>query len=79
MNYSKLYIIIGLLLHVADAQDNLWLAKITQAHHASNTHSPNPLFATGDYVTFLRYITILSPDRLKNKLIIVMLMAIGDI
>jgi hypothetical protein len=51
MNYSKLYIIIGLLLHVADAQDNLWLAKITQAHHASNTHSPNPLFATGDYVT----------------------------
>jgi hypothetical protein len=35
---------------VADARDNLLLAKITQTHHANKSRTPNPLFSIGDLV-----------------------------
>jgi hypothetical protein len=35
---------------VADAQDNLLLAKITWGHHTSASWRPDPNFAVGDFV-----------------------------
>jgi hypothetical protein len=36
---------------IAEAHDNLLLTKITQAHHASASHGPNPLYNEGDLAT----------------------------
>ena len=35
---------------VAEAQDNLLLTKITQAHHASSTWAPEHVYKAGDFV-----------------------------
>jgi hypothetical protein len=35
---------------IADARDNLLLAKITQAHHAASTRGPDPNYKIGDLV-----------------------------
>jgi hypothetical protein len=35
---------------VADARDNLLLAKITQTHHANKSRAPDPLFKIGDFM-----------------------------
>jgi hypothetical protein len=39
-----------LLDDVADAQNNLLLAKISQAHYSSTARSPGPQFVVGDLV-----------------------------
>ena len=39
-----------LLDNVADARDNLLLAKFSQTHHANQSQNPNPIFPIGDMV-----------------------------